>query len=98
MMQNRMCCRETEAKNEQLIHSRIVKKKKKSKTDPNVSYEKNRHALVGLPLIDPSSGGTFGLHRKWLLGGNFPLLVPARIYKHKEEVKIKTNQNWIHKT
>lgn len=57
-----------------------------------MSYEKNQLAVVGLPLIDPSSRGTFGLHRKWLLGGNFPLLVPARIYKHKRgsEVKIKS--------
>lgn len=39
---------------------------------------------VVLPLVVPSLRGTFGLHRRWLLWGSFPLLSPARIYIHNK--------------
>lgn len=51
--------------------------------------------VIVLPLVDLSSGGTFGLHRRWLLWENFPLPLPARICTHNR--KLQQNKKALEK-
>lgn len=81
MMQNRMCCRGTQAESEQPVSQERICAMR------TVCMDGESGAV--LPPAVPSSGGTFGLHRRWLLGENFPLPLPARTYVHNRKLQLR---------